>query len=292
MHKLKTTLCALAIMAAATTGASAKCQSVGQVKTFDSVTSKLLITRNQLTHLGINTADKDALCLANNRQIIRDTYLPAMEALVSDEVEPAAKLKAEPVLMTFRAVLEPALGLAELEKRIAAFSDAAREYNAYAVKSDWVYSESKDEMRGTITHYWDLKSTDTKKLEPPYSEARASIMIFQDEKDGVISDPKVMIYVNDGQLSLSRVSNSDLAVKFDKKEISSFTVRGCGDDNKSMCFFDQLSSMLFLLNTSASNKAIVEIPFYRAGDYQYHFNTAGLFPLRVTPDYMKPKAKK
>lgn len=296
MNKFKTTLCALAVMAAATTGAnaSAKCPLPAQMTKFENDSFKTNAARNELENFEyqVQTNGNDAKCIAEHRDRLTKWYLPILQTLYSEQIEPTAKMKIAPMISDYQSALEPGLTLEELNKRIDSFYAALSSYRQYAFKSEWHYSSQRDEMRGETIHYWSLKSSDVKKLDAPYKAAHAIILVYQKEVNGVVSEPQSMLYVDDGQLNVSGFNSEDLPAKFGDNKVITFAVKGCGDENKAICFSGDFSNVGFIYYVRTANKAIVEIPFYQAGRYQFHFNTGGLTLLRVTPDIQKPKEKK
>lgn len=289
----KKTLCAVAIMAAATTGAYAKCSAAkgDTVKKFDNVAHVLTVAMNSLENVEDATASKDMKCAQERREAYTADYLPQVEKIATGTVEPVVRLKAAPLVTAYKAALQDGIELEEMDKRINAFYEAVREYQQTAVKSAWKYESDKDEMRGITTHYWFLASNDSVKLEWPYKDAKARILVFQREEKGVVSKPQITVSVSDGQLSYSR-RDAEITAKFDDEEPSEYDGGLCGDSHRQFCFGGYFGGDIFYIRAKNSSAAIVELDFYQNGKHQFHFNTAGLNVLRVTPDFKKASAKK
>jgi hypothetical protein len=288
----KITLCAVAVMAAATTGAYAECATAKNdlVKKFENTAHVLMVAKNSLENYEDALASKDIKCAASYREAYTAAYLPELVKLKSETLEPIVKLKAAPLADAYRAALQDGVDLNEADKRIEAFYKAVGDYKGAAYKNEWTYDTKKDEMRGTITHFWGVNSTDTAALEWPYKAARARVLVYQTEENGVISSPEAMVYVDDGQLTYDR-RDDYLSAKFDDKPVDTYGGGKCGDDGRNYCFNNWLTTAVFLMDLTNSRKAIIEMPFYKNGTHQFHFDISGLNTLRPTPKFKKKAAK-
>lgn len=284
---LKKSLFAVVSMVAGITSSYAQCVAPKMPK-IENASHALLAASNMLENLEGVIQNKPT-CAATYRKALAG-FTPELTKLESTDLEPAVKTKTAPLSATYTAALQDGIELAELDKRIDAFYQAAADYRNVAFKNAWEYSSQKDEMRGHTTYYWVNESTDSAPLDFPYKAAKARFVVVQREENGVIAAPRVMIQVTDGQLNYNH-SNAAITAKFDNQSLTSFNGEICNDKNQIFCP-DMLEQSLLLGMLRSSNTAIVELQFFQNGSYQYHFNIAGLSTLRPTSDIKKTTGKK
>ncbi|PDO82608.1 hypothetical protein [Kosakonia pseudosacchari] len=274
---------------AATKTTASKCPATMDV---DSVEIRdgqqlMILTKAALENYEMAVA-KDAKCVSMYRETYRAKYLPELKKLDTGTSEPLVKLKTAPLLAAFENAMQPDVEIKETNSRVDAYYAVANAYLETAMPGKWKVAEDNDEMRGEKTYLYTLESEDVAKLSPPYKEAKATILVMQKEKEGVISDPKIMYYVSDGQLTLP-VEGGEIAAKYDDDGISRYNGKICSDDNRSFCPDLAIYQLFAYLDVRSSHKAIIELPFYIDGRYQYHFKTTGLITRRTTPDYLLQK---
>ena len=247
----------------------------------------MILTKTALENYEMAVA-KDAKCVSIYRDTYRAKYLPELKKLDASTSEPVVKLKSAPLLAAFENVMQPGVDIKETDSRVNAYYELANAYLETAMPGKWKESEDSDEMRGEKTYLYTLESEDVAKLSSPYKQAKATILVMQKEKAGVISDPKIMYYVSEGQLTLP-VEGGEIAAKYDDDGISRYDGTICSDDNRAFCPDLTIYQLFAYLDVRSSHKAIIELPFYIDGPYQYHFKTTGLITRRTTPDYLLPK---
>lgn len=245
----------------------------------------IIFSKNALENYEYAIRTNEIQCVIAYRDTHTVIFAEAFKALAADTLEPELKLKIAPLQAAFDRVMESGIDLKEVNKRIDTYYSVADAYLKTAIASKWVEDVSNDEMRGVETYIYSLESDDTAPLSRPYGESKATIILAQDEINGVVGDLRIRINVSDGQLSLP-FDGGDVAMKSDDDKIENITSKVCNDKNRLICP-DELGQIMVPLTRHTSHKMIIEFPFYVDGRYQFHFNTIGLITKRPTPGLKK-----
>lgn len=136
--------------------------------------------------------------------------------------------------------------------------------------SPWVYSEGKDEMRGTTSYFASITSLNNVYFPFPYDTSYAHVMIRRRPKDGL----NILFSVDSGQILCHSFSRSFFSVKFDDKPIQKFKCSSSDSGRSDISFIESATS--FLKQIKNSKKMIIEAPFYESGNQQFTFNTKDL----------------
>lgn len=136
--------------------------------------------------------------------------------------------------------------------------------------SNWQYSTSKDEMRGTESRYAQLNGSNTINLDFPYGEQRGRILVRQSSQFGF----DILVGVNSGQIMCSSYSRSFVNVKFDDGPIERYGCNDASDGTSNLIFIEGAKG--FLRKLKKSKRVIVEAEFFQNGMQQMMFETAGL----------------
>lgn len=139
-----------------------------------------------------------------------------------------------------------------------------------APPSKWTYNEQMDEMRGTVTKTARLTSSNEVNLQFPYGTVSGYIEVRKRPTDGL----NVMFLVDKGQILCRSYSDGHVSVKFDDQPIKRYACDGASDGSSDIAFLSNESG--FLANLKKSKKVIIEAEFYRQGNQQFAFDTAGL----------------
>jgi hypothetical protein len=139
-----------------------------------------------------------------------------------------------------------------------------------APTSAWSYDDSKDEMRGTTTHFAQIESSNTLNLGFPYEGGSARLIIRKRPSDGL----NIMISAH-GQFVCSEYSNSAVVhVKFDEAPIQTYGCSEPGAATSDMIFIN--AEQRFLTNLKKAKKVIIEATFFDHGSEQMSFEVGGL----------------
>ncbi|SKB59133.1 hypothetical protein [Sphingopyxis flava] len=141
---------------------------------------------------------------------------------------------------------------------------------ARADESNWDYSESTDEMRGTTTKFARVVSANEVDLDFPYGVVNGYLTVRQQKKDGL----SIIFSVDKGQILCHSFSDGYVSVKFDDQPIRRFSCTGASDGSSDLAFI--LNERSFLASLKKSKKVIIEGEFFQKGNQQFTFKTEGL----------------
>lgn len=244
------------------------------------ITQKLIHNRD-FKHLGTFLSDTKVLLsrYEDSEKACRDMLFDKLkegDSAFQSYLLTLTDVKQKTALMSaygvYQKLIDPKLSAAERKPLLVEYYDKAIEFNKLAFPQ-WIYDENKDEMRGVTTYTYSVMSTNTHKLSPPYGEVFAQITLYQVEKDGKVSSPKIGIGVTTGQIHFQADS---ITFKFDDdKDLMTFYGETCGDKNNIFCFKSDMQPLLETF-VEGSSKTMLEVPFYGDGAQQFKFDTAGL----------------
>lgn len=156
----------------------------------------------------------------------------------------------------------------ELANKTAGVSPAQPKGSAGS-ETAWTYTETKDEMRGSISKVAHLSSTNTLQLSPPYGATNPVLTVRKDPKFGFN-----IFITSDGQPLCRSYNDDTLSVKFDNNAIREWSCSEAADGSPGIVFFDREQS--FLAAIKKAKKMVVEVNYYDAGRQQITFPVAGL----------------
>lgn len=151
----------------------------------------------------------------------------------------------------------------------AACREANRKAYARAGKPDWIYTDSRDPMRGTIRSA-NIESANRLDFAFPYDGGATATLSLR--KIG--GDLNVMISVDKGQFICYGMGNTEVRAKFDGREVEDYTCGQASDGSNNVIFIRSESS--FLDSLKKAKVLIIEATFYQAGARQMTFHVAGL----------------
>jgi hypothetical protein len=134
----------------------------------------------------------------------------------------------------------------------------------------WVYSESKDEMRGTTARFASVQSENTVDLHFPYGEVHGELWIRRRPEDGL----NVGFEVEKGQVLCHSFSDDYVSMKFDNGPVQKFRCTGSSDGSSETAFI--VDEQRALAGLKRAKRTIVEAEFFQQGRQQFVFDTAGL----------------
>lgn len=150
----------------------------------------------------------------------------------------------------------------------AAAAEAA-EAAAAVPKTNWFYTDSSDEMRGTKTRFARVTSANSLDFGFPYSGGHATLTLRQRPEDGL------NVFINiEAQFICNDYSGDTVAVKFDDGPIQTYRCAEPEAGGTGLLFIS--SEQRFLTNLKKAKKVIIEAPFYDSGRKQMTFEVAGL----------------
>lgn len=141
---------------------------------------------------------------------------------------------------------------------------------ASAPDSPWHYSESKDEMRGTVSRFASVESENEVDLGFPYGTVHGHVLVRHRPQDGL----NIMFQVDQGQILCNSLSDGMISVKFDKGPVQKFRCSEASDGSSETAFIDSASA--FLRKLRGSSRLIVEAEFFQKGRQQFVFDIRGL----------------
>jgi hypothetical protein len=131
----------------------------------------------------------------------------------------------------------------------------------------WNYTESKDEMRGTVTKIATNISVNTVNFNFPYQgDQHGTLELF---------DKTAAFYVKQGQISCnggSEYGTCIVLVKFDNNKAIYENARKLGDDSTTIEF----TNPSFLKRLRKSKKIAIQFEVYRNGYPVFNFDVEGL----------------
>ncbi len=134
----------------------------------------------------------------------------------------------------------------------------------------WVYSEDKDDMRGTVTRHAQIVSENKLDFAFPYNGgSKGGIDVRQRSQDGL----QVLLSVTKGQFTCSAMGGR-IAAKFDNGPVQNFSCEGASDGTTHIVFVG--SPQKFVAALKRSKTLILEAEFFQAGRKQLTFDVQGL----------------
>jgi hypothetical protein len=146
----------------------------------------------------------------------------------------------------------------------------ASEASPAAEPSNWQYSSRTDQMRGTTTRWATIESANEVDLDFPYGVQRAKLEVRQRPEDGL----QIMLSVASGQILCHGFRDSYISAKFDNGQVRRFSCNRSSDGSPEYAFIE--NQRQFLNSLRSARKVVIEAEFYRRGNQQFTFETAGL----------------
>lgn len=139
-------------------------------------------------------------------------------------------------------------------------------------KTEWTYSQDKDEMRDQIGYKAINISKNTVHFSFPYGESNLAIVLRKDPKFG----NDIMFSVFSGQFNTC-FNGCKIMVKFDNNKIESYAMVGTDNGSNDTLFIDGKRNMQrFMDKLRKSKKMIVETSFFNHGKEQFTFDISSL----------------
>lgn len=137
--------------------------------------------------------------------------------------------------------------------------------------SNWNYEESKDEMRGSVSHFAQSGSINSIQLDFPYAGGTSLFLIVRNTPE---NGNEVLFSTNNGQL-WCEYNNCYMSAKFDEGEVKRYPLAKAAAGSSETMFLDGETEM-FIQDLKKSNTAMLEIGFFNYGNQQFEFETSGL----------------
>jgi len=138
-----------------------------------------------------------------------------------------------------------------------------------APRTNWSYTSSKDEMRGTTTRFAMISSDNQLNFGFPYSRGAANLTVRQRPEDGL----NIIVQV-EGQFTCSSFTDDTVSVKFDDGPIRQYDCSTASDGSADTLFIRGAAG--FLAKLQKAEKLIIEAEFFQQGRHQMVFSTNGL----------------
>jgi|GEM_PF-1076160 len=154
-------------------------------------------------------------------------------------------------------------------------SAVAEELEPLKPTTNWVYSESTDEMRGIDSRFASIDSDNQVQFDFPY-DGGSNLRITLRKKTG--ESPEVMFVVSKGQYSCDTISDNCYAsIKFDNKAVENIALASTSDYSSDVLFIKYDTDINeFIRSLSKAKAVIIELPFYQEGAQQFKFSPSGL----------------
>lgn len=137
--------------------------------------------------------------------------------------------------------------------------------------SNWNYEESKDEMRGSVSHFAQSGSINSIQLDFPYTGGTSLFLIVRNTPE---NGNEVLFSTNNGQL-WCEYNNCYMSAKFDEGEVKRYPLAKAAAGSSETMFLDG-ETEVFIQDLKKSNTAMLEIGFFNYGNQQFEFETSGL----------------
>lgn len=133
----------------------------------------------------------------------------------------------------------------------------------------WSYGERPDKLRGAMTAFASLRSTNEASFEFPYQGgSRMSLVLRKSARSG----SHVILTIAPGQFVC--LLECSVHVKFDAGKVETLGASGASDGSAQSVFIDAYGR--FLGKLKKAKKVTVEADFYQEGPTQFEFDVAGL----------------
>jgi len=136
-------------------------------------------------------------------------------------------------------------------------------------KSNWNYSESKDEMSGEAQFFNTTTSTNEIEFKFPYSGGSTFDLTVRNMGNG----NEVLLSVSKGQFLTSIMGSQACRFKFDDEPPLTIVYNSAQGAKMDVIFFDDAKKIISKLKTAKKLK--LEAPFYDAGNQIIEFNVDG-----------------
>lgn len=137
--------------------------------------------------------------------------------------------------------------------------------------SKWTYSQTVDQMRGTITRLAMVDSDNELEFDFPYSGgSTGTFMLRQRPSDGL----QIMLIVSKGQFTCDAFEDSHVSVKFDDGPVARYACAQSSDGSSNCIFIE--GAERFVRHLRSAHKVLIEAEFYEEGPQQLVFETSGL----------------
>lgn len=139
------------------------------------------------------------------------------------------------------------------------------------LKKNWIYDETKDEMRGDSTYLATNTSTNMVELEFPYSGGtNLNIVLRKDAEHG----NDVIFAVNKGQLFCT-YNDCYISAKFDDGPVEKFTTVEAEAGSSEVLFLANNQSG-FVKKLKSAQSVMIEVQFFNHGKEQFKFDVSDL----------------
>jgi len=169
-----------------------------------------------------------------------------------------------PMLLGTLASVAPDASPANAPKGALASADTA------APQASWTYSRDTDQMRGTVTNYAMLQSTNQLQFDFPYNGGSTGAITLRKKAKSL----DVMLAIEHGQFMCHSFTNGTVAVKFDDGPVQHYACGEPSDGTSNVIFIE--GPRHFVTALKRSHRLIVEAEFFQEGNRQLTFKTAGL----------------
>ena len=130
----------------------------------------------------------------------------------------------------------------------------------------WVYSQNKDEMRGTVTHLAGIQSTNMVAFDFPYNGGSSLVLMVRNNPS---AGKDVMLMITKGQFHCE-YEGCTVVIKFDDEKPKTFQASHYEGGTPDAL---QISPYKTLVQKLKKHKTmIIEAPFFQGGRRQFTFS--------------------
>ena len=134
----------------------------------------------------------------------------------------------------------------------------------------WQYTETTDQMRGIVTSYATVQSTNQVDFDFPYRGGSTATLMLR-RRDGEL---KVLLTIDRGQFTCFDYSGDKVAMRFDDGLVYTYGCTRSADVRTDIIFLSPEHQILSQLRKA--KRVVVEAQFFQAGRQQLTFNIADL----------------
>lgn len=136
-------------------------------------------------------------------------------------------------------------------------------------KDKWQYATREDQLHDLPVKTASLPADNILNFDFPYNGGTQAQLTIRKSSSGT----DVFIIVDKGQFN-SSFDGGSVTVRFDKGKAREWSFVGASDNSSNIIFL--VNEISFIKKLKASKKLIVQAEFYREGNHQMLFDTAGL----------------
>jgi len=134
----------------------------------------------------------------------------------------------------------------------------------------WSYSTDQDKIRGGMSYFASVTSTNSVPQDAPYDSATLRLLVRKSPAHGT----DVLVILSSGQLICPSYEGCYGTVRFDSGSAQRLSFSGAADHSSDTIFIDGARN--FIAKMKKAQKLVLEVELYQAGRPQFEFDVHGL----------------